>query len=190
MPEHYGYCTPDAVSAAHRSEFIFLDNGDIAVKRASLMWTNFEGAPTRYNPSGGRRTFNLVLTPDVATTLADRGWNVKYREPRDEGDEPLIFTEVIVNLESTRPPMIHICTEFGGKKNRMLADEDTVNTLDRKRYSSIDVVVHPYEHGRDVSSGTTIKGYLRSMNMVVENDDYFASDYADYVEDDEEIPFE
>ena len=54
------------------------------------------------------------------------------------------------------------------------------STLDTYQYSTIDLLIRPYVHGRENSAGSTIKGYLHQMNLVRLNDDYFREKYADY----------
>ena len=76
------------LEAARNSEFKRLVNGDLSVENAVIIWTNFEGRATKFNPNGGKRTFALVLTEEVAEMLREEGWNVKTREGRDEGDDP------------------------------------------------------------------------------------------------------
>lgn len=182
------FSTPNASKVANNSTYILQNSGDLVVKHAAILWSNFAGEPTRVNPAGGKRTFNLVLTEEVGNDLKAAGWNVKFREPREEGDDPLVYTEIVVNMESTYPPTIHLCTDFNGRKSRTELNADDVSTLDRMRFTDISVMVHPFEHGRTNSAGATVKGYLRSMDLVAENTDIFAEDYAEYMADDE-VPF-
>ena len=184
------YNTPNATKAALNSEYIFMSTGDLKVKHAAILWSNFAGQPTSYNAAGGKRTFNLVLTPDVGRDLQERGWNIKFRDPQKEGDEMLVYTEIVVNLDSAYPPTIYICSEFRGKKTKREATEEDVNRFDSRRFSDISVMIHPYEHGRPNSSGATVKGYLRDMYVVLENDDAFEDDYSEYeVPEAEYAPF-
>ena len=83
-------------------DFHMMENREDAV----IIWTNFEGRATKFNPNGGKRTFALVLTEEVAAMLREEGWNVKTRDGRDEGDDPLYFTEIVVNMESQFPPKV------------------------------------------------------------------------------------
>lgn len=182
--------TPDATKAALNSEYIFMSTGDLKVKHAAILWSNFAGQPTAYNAAGGKRTFILVLTPEVGRDLQERGWNIKFREPDEKHDEALVFTEIVVNLDSAYPPTIYICSEFRGKKTKREATEDDVNKLDSRKFSDISVMIHPYEHGRPNPSGATVKGYLRDMYVVLANDDEFEDDYSEYeVPEEEFVPF-
>ena len=171
------------LEAARNSEFKRLVNGDLSVENAVIIWTNFEGRATKFNPNGGKRTFALVLTEEVAAMLREEGWNVKTRDGRDEGDDPLYFTEIVVNLNSTFPPKIVLYTEFRGRKSaHKLTEERTIKQLDTIDIANVDVVIHPYEHG--FSSVATIKGYARAIYVTQGQDSYFGGKYADY----EEVP--
>ena len=44
------------LEAARNSEFKRLVNGDLSVENAVIIWTNFEGRATKFNPNGGKRT--------------------------------------------------------------------------------------------------------------------------------------
>ena len=94
--------------AENESVFETLVNGDISIENAVIIWSNFEGRPTEWNPKGGKRTFNVVLPRKIADQLSKEGWNVKVREPRDEDDDPLIFTEVVLNMDSQYPPRVFL----------------------------------------------------------------------------------
>lgn len=174
---------------ARNSIYQIMNNGDLSVENAVIVWTNFAGAPTKFNPQGGKRTFNLVVTKDIADTLVANGWNVKERMPEDPADESLYFTEVVVNMDSSIPPTVNLVTEHRGKHSVTKLDAVSVGDLDNYIYENVDVVVHPYAHGRIVSSGSTVKGYLKTMYVTphVEND--FGGKYNFDNEEDEALPF-
>jgi len=183
------------LEAARNSEFKRLVNGDLSVENAVIIWTNFAGKPTKFNPQGGKRTFALVLTEEVAERLRNEGWNIKMREGREEGEDPLYFTEIVVNMESTYPPKVVLYTEFRGKKSANKLTERTVGQLDTIDIANVDLVVHPYEHG--FSSVATVKGYARALYVTQGQDSYFGGKYSEYEEvplggdvTDDDIPFD
>ncbi len=180
---------------AKKTEFKRLINGDLSAEHAIIIWTNFAGRPTKYVAQGGKRTFALVLTKEVAETLREEGWNVKSREPQDEQDDPLYFTEIVVNMDSKFPPKIVLYTEFRGRKVANRLNARTIQTLDEIDIDNVDLVIHPYEHGySDVSK---IKGYAHAIHVIQGQDANFGGKYADYEQselldrtpDDDEIPF-
>ena len=160
------------MSRANESKYTFMDNGDIRIEGAVIIWSNFAGNPTKFNPQGGKRTFNLVLNEELADILSDLHWNIKRRPPREEGDDPLIFTEVVLNMESKVPPEVYLVTqELSGKKRTPLT-ASTVGILDRIQVVNFDLVLHPHVHDNGV------KGYCNVL-YAVQNDvtSYFANKY-------------
>ena len=145
---------------AEESHYTYFQNGDLQVDDAVFCFdTNFTGAPTRFNPAGGKRTFNLALSAEVAGHLRDEGWNVKMRESTNPDESPLYFTEIMVNFLSNRPPEIVVVNTANRSLTRY--DADMVGELDHMVIDRIKrVIVHPYEHGVTTSAGSTRKGYL------------------------------
>lgn len=183
---------------ARNSEFKELVNGDLSVENAVIIWTNFEGRPTKFKPAGGQRTFVLVLSEKVADQLKEAGWNVKYREGREEGDDPLYYTEIVVNMESQFPPKVVLLTEFRGRKSANRLTASAVGQLDSLEIANVDLIIHPYEH--DFSDVASIKGYAKAIYVTQGQDSYFGDKYEDYepvnnfeelepVDQDDEVPF-
>ena len=71
------YSTSNPTVKIRESRFGFTENRELVVENAVIMWSNFGGSPTKFNPDGGKRTFDLVLTERVAMSLISDGWNVK-----------------------------------------------------------------------------------------------------------------
>lgn len=157
-----------AVEVANRAQYTKLNNGDLSVEGAAIIYKNFAGAPTNFNPNGGKRTFALVLTRSVADMLVEEGWNVKHRPPRDEGDDDLYYTEIVLNMESEYPPRVNLLTRYGDRENLVKLDSETVGLLDNSILVDIDLVIHPYRHGRANAAGATVKGYLKVMYATTE----------------------
>lgn len=168
---------------AQNSTFKRLVNGDLSVENAVIIWTNFEGRPTNFNPAGGKRTFVLVLDEQIAGELKAEGWNIKYREPKEDGDDPLIFTEIVVNMESTYPPKVTLYSEFRGRKSANPLDSDTIKELDKIDIENVDLIIHPYAHGR--STTTSVKGYARAIYVVQAQDGHFDGKYSNWGSDDD-----
>lgn len=166
---------------ARRSKFETLKNGDLAVENAVIIWTNFAGAPTKFNPAGGKRTFTLVLSEDIADALKAEGWNVKFREAKDPDDDPLIYTEIVVNMESAYPPTVALYSELRGRKSARPLDAETVGLLDSIEIDNVDLIIHPYNHGRPGPS--SVKGYAKAIHVVQAQDGYFGGKYADWGSD-------
>lgn len=174
------------------SEYSIMKDGSLSVEGAKILWTNFAGRPTDYNPNGGKRTFNLVLNKETADTLISEGWNVRTIQPRNEDDDPFYVTEVTVKFGQF-PPKVYL---VDGVSHRMHSlDEDTIGQLDNIDIANVDVMVRPYNHGVSNSRGTTVKGYVKSLYVTMDNSDFngkyanYAVDHEDAMNEDEELPF-
>ena len=157
-----------AVDVANGANYSFLSNGDLVVEGGAIIYRNFSGQPTKFNPNGGKRTFALVMPQRVADELVDRGWNVKHRAPRDEEDDDMYWTEIVVNMESEFPPRISLITRYGEKENMTVLSQENVGLLDTSILTNVDLVIHPYAHGRMNAAGATVKGYLKTLYATTE----------------------
>lgn len=140
------------------------------IEDARLIWRNFSGAPTLFNPDGGKRTFNVVLDKRLADQMAADGWNVKCKPagvPADEGEdgveEEFCYIEVAVGYKQ-RPPKIVVITET----SRTNLTEETVGMLDWAEIRTVDLIARAYEWG--VGGKTGLKAYLQSMFITIEED--------------------
>ena len=118
----------------------------------------------------------------VADQLIDRGWNVKHRPPRDEEEDDMYYTEIVVNMESEFPPRINLLTRYGEKENMVQLNEENVSLLDTSILTDIDLVIHPYAHGRTNAAGATVKGYLKTMYATTEPVVDFGGKYSRFME--------
>lgn len=153
---------------------------NIVKEDAHIIWKNFSGKPDNFNPQGGKRLYNLVLSADEAEQLADEGWNVKSRASKDDPNDILYYLPCRVAY-GNRPPKIYLVT----KKNKTLLDEDTVGTLDYAEIEKVDMVVTPYEWTMGAKSGIT--AYTKTMYVTIAEDE-FSDKYGEY-DDDNEIAF-
>ena len=160
------------------SRFVWLQNGHLSVEHAVIMYKNFEGRPDRFNIKGGKRTFNLVLSNEMAEELKELGWNVKEKAPRDVDEDWLYTTEIVVNMESRFPPKMYLCSEKNGKKRMVKLDADMLKELDTGEFSNIDVVINPYQHDKDARF--KYKGYCQALYAEQAVSTEFGGKYADF----------
>jgi hypothetical protein len=135
----------------------------ITIEDAQIVFRNFEGKKGQYNDEGKRR-FSIVLVEEDAVRLADLGWNVKKREPRDEEDEVFYHLPVEVNF-TNRPPRITMITSTA----KTTLTEDSVDVLDFADILKVDLVLNPYAW--EVGDKTGIKAYLKTMFVTIDEDD-------------------
>lgn len=145
-------------------------NRNLAIENAHILWPNFAGKATQFNQEG-KRYFCVEIDKDIAEKLADEGWNIKMREPRDEGDDPMYYMQVSVSYDNI-PPTIFVITHNG--KSRL--NSDTVDMLDWAEIVNVDLVISPYNW--EVNGKHGVKAYLKSMYVVLFEDE-FADKYAD-----------
>lgn len=153
---------------------------NITIEGARIIFRNFKGEASQYNRKGDRN-FCVVLDPETADALAADGWNVKVKEPREEGDDPLIYLKVKVAFGNF-PPVIKQVTSAGAVQ----LDEDTVMVLDTAAIENVDMIVSPYEW--EVNGKTGVSAYLKKMYVTIHEDD-LDKKYARF-EAEEEMPFD
>lgn len=151
-------------------------DGNLRVENAVIIFKNFSGNPTNLNPQGGKRTFSLCLPADWANILRSEGWNVKEREIED--GEVLYHTEIVVNENCKYPPHLYLLTEFMGNKALTLLPSDQYRRLDENMIVTVDLEIHPYEHGRGIAGSK--KGYLKNLWATLQSVNDFGGKYADY----------
>lgn len=182
--------TDAIMNAENVSEYSILFNGNMTVDNAVIVWPNFKGGPTDANPAGGKQTFCLVLSEETAARLANDNWNVKVKEIkdeyirgektrtvsfqdwynlyRDEFENSLIYTEIVVNAGGDNPPQIYKAGEFNGEKIMAPVPKDHWAELDNSMLSNVTVTVHPWKHGRNMKNPEAKKGYLNTLIAKIE----------------------
>lgn len=158
-----------------------LDN--LEIEGARVIYRNFSGKPTTFNPKGGDHTFCVVIDDATAAQkLLDDGWNIRIRAPRDEEDQPMYYMTVKVRFDNI-PPHVYMVTS----RNKTMLNEESIGNLDYAEIANADLVIRPYNWSRpDGNSGVT--AYLKTGYFVIE-EDVFASKYAEE-EYPGELPFD
>lgn len=141
------------------------------IEDARIIFRNFQGKEGQYNRAGDRNFAVIIPDDKLAKDMLKDGWNVRYLEPREEGDEPTPYISVAVNFNN-RPPRIVMLTS----RARTNLTEDTVEVLDWANIQSVDVICRAYEWTVNGKSG--IKAYLQSLFVTIE-EDYLERKYAD-----------
>lgn len=142
----------------------------IAIENARLAFRNFSGAEGKFNPAG-RRNFCIFLDYDIAVDMEKDGWNVRWLDPKEEGDESQPYIQVAVAFNN-RPPAIYLYSTRG----RTRIGEESVSILDWAEISNVDLVITPYNWESNGKSG--VKAYLKSMHVTIQEDE-FADKYRD-----------
>lgn len=142
----------------------------LEIENAQIIWKNFAGEPDKFHTKGGYRNFNVILDdPEQAQQMADDGWNVKIRAPREDGERPLNTLEVCVNFENYPPKVVMLTS-----RNKVELDEESVGCLDTADILFSDLIISPYHY--EVNGKQGIKAYLKTAYITIE-EDRFAEKY-------------
>jgi len=140
------------------------------IEGATIAFRNFSGKEGRYNQAG-KRNFCVFLDDDLAETLKNDGWNVRWLEPRDDQDDKQPYMQVTVGFDF-KPPNITLITS----KGRTTLDAESISLLDWADIEKIDLVIRPYDWKVNEKEG--VKAYVKSMYVILAEDE-FAHKYYD-----------
>lgn len=143
----------------------------IVMEDARIMFRNFSGKGNRYNREGSRN-FCVAIPEENYDDFSDPGWNIKELKPRDEGDEPLKYTQININYLNSPPKIVLV----SGKKKTIL-DEESVGILDWADITHVDLIINPYSW--EINDATGIKGYVKTMYVTVYEDEFESRYYDD-----------
>ncbi len=152
-------------------EIRIMQNGRVQIDNARITHRNFTGEGSKFNREGDRNFSLIIDSAENADILVNEGWNVKIRQPREEGDDPFMYLPVKVKFNS-RGPNIYLRS---GQNDLVQLDEDTVECLDNIDILSVDLDIRPYDWNMNGNSGRT--AYLDTM-CVTQNIDRFASRFT------------
>lgn len=159
---------------------VFAPKGIMQIDDARIIFKNFEGRGDKFNREGDRNFSLLIEDPDTADAMAEKGWNVKIKEGRDEDEGPFMRLPVKVKFTDYGP---RVYLNSAGNVTEL--DEESIACLDNIDIESVDMDIRPYDWEVNGKTGRT--AYLQSMN-VVQRIDRFAARYAN-MRDDEKLPF-
>jgi hypothetical protein len=133
-----------------------------------ILFRNFSGKAGRFNAEGDRN-FCIALDDETAAGMMADGYNVRFLQPRIEGEEPQPILEVKVKYRKrdgtrTNPPRVVLITSRG-KTN---LDEDMVSVIDYAQIVYVDLIINPRRYSIGGREG--ISAYLRSIYVTIEED--------------------
>ncbi len=132
------------------------------VEDATLIFRNFSGNEGMYNPAGSRN-FGVILDQKTAEKMLKDGWNVKFPDSREEGEERDPYISIQLGFK-VRPPKIVMITSAG----RTNLTEETVSVLDWADVRTADLICNGSYW--EVNGKTGIKAYLKSLFVTIEED--------------------
>lgn len=138
------------------------------IEDARIIFRNFTGEKKQFNAEGDRN-FCVIIPDDYVEVLQDDGWNVKWLDPREEGDLPTPYVQISVAYK-IRPPRVVMVTSRGQKP----LNEETVHLLDFAELRKVDLIARAYEwvlfEGTPQEKRGT-KAYLKTLYATVEEDE-------------------
>ena len=145
----------------------FAPRGILQIDDARIIYRNFSGVGSKFNREGDRNFAVYIPDEDIANELKERGWNVKIKPPREDGDDPFMFLPVKIKFND-RGPSVYLVT--GNKKTPL--NENTVSCLDDIDILSVDLDIRPYDW--EVNGRTGRTAYLQSIKVIQRSTDRFA----------------
>lgn len=143
---------------------------NIVMENARIGFRNFSGKEGKFNPAG-RRNFCVFIEQPLGKTLESDGWNVRWLQPKEDGDEPQAYLQVSVSYDNI-PPKIVLITS----KGKTVLDVDTIMMLDWVEIKNVDLIIRPYNWSVNGKSG--VKAYIKSMYITI-MEDVFEQKYLD-----------
>lgn len=142
---------------------------NVTIEGARIGRRNFSGREERYNTKG-HRYFLLYLDSELAKKMEEDGWNIKYLQPREEGEEPKPFISVTVMFGKIPPKIVLVNNGV-----QTYLDETNIELLDNSELENIDLVIHPYIW--EMGGKTGVKAYVKTMYATLSQGD-FAEKYS------------
>ena len=152
-------------------EIIFAPRDILQINNARIVYKNFSGKPTAFNREGDRNFRLVIPNIEIADALKDKGWNIKIKSPREEGDEPFITMPVKIKFND-RGPRVYL--ETGNNLVRL--DEESICCLDNVDIVKVDMDIRPYDWEINGKTGRT--AYLQAIKVTQEVD-RFCQQYAE-----------
>lgn len=155
-------------------ELTFAPKGLLQINDARICFKNFRGEAGPYNDEGDR-SFHLII-PDIETAhalLDDKNkygasWNVKIKEPQEEGMAPFIHMPVKVKYTDRSAPKVYLISG----DSQIELNEDTVGMIDDIDIRSVDLDIRPYDG--EARGQAFRSAYLQSIWVVQEVDRFAA----------------
>lgn len=148
----------------------FAPRGILQIDNARIIYRNFSGEGSKFNREGDKNFSVIIDSQELADELIAQGWNVKIKEPREEGDDLFIHLPVKVKFNDRRP---NVYLQSG--RNRIKLDDESISCLDNVDIINVDLDIRPYDWEVNGKTGRT--AYLHSMCVTQEVDRFAMEEY-------------
>lgn len=166
----------------------FTQRGIVQIDGARIIYRNFAGRGTQYNREGDRNFCVVIEDQDIAERLIEEGFNVKIRQPREEGESPFMYLKVNVKYHPKTSDLARLNPQavLVTGRNRNGLDEESVCCLDNIDIANVDMDISGSNWEVNGRSGRS--AYLSKI-YVTQEIDRFAARYAEEESPVEEAPF-
>lgn len=134
-------------------KFLTLNNATIGPGA----YRNFSGA-AKFGKAG-KRTFTILLNEDIGKKVEERGWYIRWRDPRDDQEGRTALLDVEVRYDKYPPERVTLTTN--GDESEL--DESNIGLLDDVDIGDCRIVLRPYNW--EVNGKTGTKAYLHILNV-------------------------
>lgn len=149
-------------------EITYAPRDILQIDNARIVYRNFRGEGSKFNREGDRNFAVIIEDEETANELAENGWNVKIKPPRDDDDAPFMFLPVKVKFND-RGPTAYLQS---GNAEPVKLDEESIDCLDDIDILNVNLDIRPYNW--DVNGKTGRTAYLQSI-FVIQDVDRFAA---------------
>ena len=159
------------------SKYEFIEKGRVIIEDADIIFPNFSGRPSKFNKDGNKNFCVIIDDEEVAQELAERGWNVRIRKPREDDEIPVHYIPVTISFRSfPNIPPANVML-ISSKAHTKLYD-DTIGVLDGADIVKTDLTIRPRYYEDDQTGEEKIKAYLHEMYVTI-SESRLAAKYAD-----------
>ena len=135
----------------------------VQIDDAQILYRNFSGNKTAFNPAGDRN-FCVYVPDGEVDNLVAQGWNVKFTNVKEEGDEPRPYIPIKLGYQFKAPRVVLITS--AGKTP---LTEDTVKLCDVAEFKKIDLIFRNYDYDFNGTLGR--KAYLKTFVATIFEDE-------------------
>lgn len=158
----------------------------LIMENARIFWRNFAGKEKisqgrLVNPEGNRNfcvalekeeNGQRIVDQELTEALVNDGWNVKYAQPKEEGDPVVPYLQVAVRFDNYPPDVITVTSD-----GRSRLDEDDVKMLDWAEITNVDLIINPSYY--NVNGREGVKAYCKTIYVTIEEDPFEKKKYSD-----------
>ena len=135
------------------------------LQNRNIIWRNFAGNKGDYNKNGDRKFTIVIDDPENAKKLADHGWNIKTRLPKNSNDPDDAFYTLEVRIRFDLQFLRTDITQYT-RAGKVRVNPDNIGNFDFAEFDRADIVLRPYIYQKN-GGGTGIAAQVEEMNVKI-----------------------